>query len=171
MNTNVAWNSNAPVSLAENGMQQLGHVQLGPHRAKGSRCRVKLVPFAFHLAPAVIAVDRIRGGVHRDLDADPAAGERCHEVRCLAGFRLLIRAQSESRQDHIQRLALDRFLHFPRHCPPELVTPKFVVKCSSPPSRLSTGAAVDSRGARFLPHIVPRDGFLFEVSWSEWQDL
>jgi hypothetical protein len=25
--------------------------------------------------------------------------------------------------------------------------------------------------ARFIPHIVPRDSFYGEESWSEWQDL
>jgi hypothetical protein len=24
---------------------------------------------------------------------------------------------------------------------------------------------------RFVPHIVPRDGFCCQESWSEWQDL
>ena len=24
---------------------------------------------------------------------------------------------------------------------------------------------------RFVPHIIPRDGFCCEESWSEWQDL
>ena len=28
-----------------------------------------------------------------------------------------------------------------------------------------------SLGDRFVPHIVPRDGFYCEESWSEWQDL
>ena len=28
-----------------------------------------------------------------------------------------------------------------------------------------------SLGDRFIPHIVPRDGFCCQESWSEWQDL
>jgi len=28
-----------------------------------------------------------------------------------------------------------------------------------------------SLGDRFVPHIVPRDDFSCEESWSEWQDL
>jgi len=28
-----------------------------------------------------------------------------------------------------------------------------------------------SLGDRFVPHIVPHDGFYCEESWSEWQDL
>jgi hypothetical protein len=30
---------------------------------------------------------------------------------------------------------------------------------------------VSSRTSRIMPHIVPRDGFYCEESWSEWQDL
>jgi len=93
-------------------------VQLQLRQAVGPRCRQELVPFAFYLVSALTAGDRVCGTVHRNLNADPAHSERHDEVGRLTCFRLLVRAQSERRQNHIQSLALAAFLNFSRHCLP-----------------------------------------------------